>query len=229
MKVLVVEDAPEIADFIHMCFNIRWPGTVMVATEKGSDGAHLVQTEAPDIVIFGLGLLDADGHEVLREIRRFSDVPVIIVSARGDEVDRVKGLEMGSDDYIVKPFYPTELLARVRAVLRRTRMPELMGDPGVANGRGLSVDLAGYRLLVDGHEVTLTPTEWKLLSYFVRNEGRVASHRLLAEKVWGAEYPDGSAIKMCVRRLRVKPGDDPHQPRIIRSHRGIGYSFSMLR
>jgi two-component system KDP operon response regulator KdpE len=230
MQVLVIEDIPEVVATISICFRIRWPQAVVVSTGHGRQAAELVETSAPNIVILDLGLPDMDGLEVLQEIRTFSDVPVIIVTGRGEETSKVVGLEMGADDYIIKPFSHTELMARAKAVLRRTNMPELRRDEGVANGRGIAIDLAGCRLTVEGNEIDLTPTEWRLLSYLVRNEGRVVTQGALAEKVWGSEYLNGSAIKMCVRRLRLKMGNASESPeRIIRTHRGMGYSFSMPR
>jgi len=229
MKVLVIEDMPEVVAAIRVCFTIRWPDAAVISTGKGSDALQLVQSDAPDIVILDLGLPDMDGLEVLEEIRRFSDLPVIIVTANGDETMKVIGLEMGADDYIVKPFSHTEFMARAKAALRRAHMPELRGDEGVVSGAGLSIDLAGCRLLVEGQEVSLTSTEWKLLSHLVRNEGRVLSHQVLAEKVWGTEFLNDSAIKMCVCRLRVKLSNDRQIQTLIRTHRGIGYSFARPR
>ena len=201
----------------------------MLSAEKGSEALDMVESQTPDIVILDLGLPDMDGLEVLREIRRFSDLPVIIVTGRKEETMKVSGLEMGADDYIVNPFSHTELMARAKAVLRRSHMPELRQDQGVVNGRGISIDLAACRLVVHGREVSLTPTEWKLLSFLVRNQGRVMSHRVLAEKVWGTEFLDSSAIKMCVRRLRLKLDDLNKVSSLMRTHRGLGYSFAMPR
>ncbi len=129
-----------------------------------------------------------DGLVVLQEIRKFCDVPVIVVTGHADETLRVTGLEMGADDYIVKPFSHVELMARANAVLRRAHMPELRGDEGLVHARGLSIDLSAHRLMIEGGEVSLTPTEWRFLSYLARNEGRVISHDVLAEKVWGTEF-----------------------------------------
>ena len=229
MKVLVVEDVPEVVATIRVCFTIRWPDTVVISTANGGDALQLVESAAPDMVILDLGLPDVDGLEVLQEIRRFSDVPLIVVTANGDETARIMGLEMGADDYIVKPFSHTELMARAKAVLRRTLMPELRGDEGIVTGRGLSIDLTGRRLLVEGKEVNLTPNEWMLLSYLVRNEGRVVSQQVQAERVWGTDFLNDSAIKMCVRRLRLKLGEYLQMPTIIRTHRGLGYSFARPR
>lgn len=229
MKVLVVEDAPEVVETIGLCFRLRWPDTAVVSTGKGRKAAELVGSEAPQIVILDLGLPDMDGLKVLQEIREFSDVPVIIVTAKGEEMARVKGLETGADDYIVKPFSHTELMARVKAILRRTQMPELWDDKGIVRGRDFVVDLARRRVMLECREVSLTSTEWNLLAYLARNEGRVISSQMLAEKVWGTEYLSDAAIRTGVRRLRLKLGDDPQRPRMIRSHRGMGYSFTMLR
>ncbi len=145
MKVLVIEDLPVMVAAIQVCFSIRWPDTIWVSAENGRDGLWLVESEAPDIIILDLGLPDMDGLEVLQEIRRFSDLPVIIVTSKDEVSDRVTGLELGADDYIVKPFSHIELLARAKAVLRRTNMPELQGDKGVVNGGSLSIDLAACR------------------------------------------------------------------------------------
>ena len=227
MKVLVIEDVPEVVATVGVCFRIRWPGASVISTDRGEEAPGLVETETPDIIILDLGLPDMDGLEVLREIRRFSELPVIIITGNGDETAKVIGLEMGADDYIVKPFAHTELMARAKAVLRRTHMPQLRGDMGVASGGGLNIDLSGRSLSVEGDEVSLTPTEWRLLSHLVRNQGKVVVHQVLAEKVWGTCFTDRAAIKMCVRRLRVKIGDASRIPAIIRTHRGIGYSFAM--
>ncbi len=227
MKVLIIEDEPVVVESIKLCVSIRWPESAILSTAKGDEGLHLVEFESPDVVILDLSLPDIDGLEVLHEIRMFSMIPVLVVTARGDEVSRVKGLELGANDYIVKPFSHTELLARIRAILRRAHMPELWGSEGRVSGGGLSVDLALRRVFLDGKEVDLTPIEWTLLCYLVLNQGKIIPRDVLADKVWGTDYVEGSAIKMCVRRLRLKLGDDTHMPRIIRNHRGRGYSFAM--
>ena len=226
MRVVVIEDVPEVVDIIRICFTIRWPDATVVSSMYGGDAIGLIESVSPDIVILDITLPDMDGLVVLQEIRKYSDVPVIVVTGHGEETVRVTCLEMGADDYLVKPFSHTELMARAKAVLRRSHMPQLKGDEGIVNGRGLSIDLPGRRLLIEGHEVNLTPTEWRFLSYLARNEGRVISHATLAEKVWGTEFLQGSAIKMCVRRLRQKLGDHASTEGVIKTHRGIGYSFA---
>jgi DNA-binding response OmpR family regulator len=229
MKVLIVEDAEEVVESIKLCITIRWPDCDMLATPQGKEGLRLVEHESPDLVILDLALVDGHGLDVLKDIRRFSDVPVLIVSATADEVSRVKGLELGADDYIVKPFSHTELLARIRAALRRAHMPELWKDEGVVTGEKISIDLAAGRVYVDGNEAQFSATEWKLLAYLVRNAGKVISTRALTQNVWGLNFVENSTIKMCVRRVRLKLGDDTQSPRIIRSYRGRGYSFELKK
>lgn len=226
MKALIVEDSGEVIDTITLLLRMRWPDCATLSTGQGREAVHLVEREAPDIMILDLALPDQDGLDVLREIRDFSDTPIIVVTANQNEMERVKGLELGADDYVVKPFSHTELLARVKAVLRRAHMPQLRRDEGILALPGLVIDFAERSLLRDGgEEIFLTPTEWNLLYHLSRNRGRVLSYMTLAENVWGTEYVSQSAIKAAVYRLRQKLNDDGHLPRFIRSHPGVGYSL----
>ncbi len=226
MKVLLIEDDKEIIDAISLAFQIRWPEAEVVSTRLGEKGVELVESEAPDIVILDLGLPDIDGLDVLKEIRLFSDVPIVILTARTDEVSTVKGLELGADDYIVKPFSHIELLARVRAVMRRTQMPELKGGEKPIRSGDLTIDFASKEVRRSGKLVELTPTEWRMLTELVRNEGRLLSYETLLRRVWGDAYVnDTGYIKKYVYRLRQKLGDDPNVPRMIISVRGMGYKF----
>lgn len=227
MKVVIIEDSEEIVESIKLCISIRWPECLISSSPRGEEGLRLVQTGVPDVVILDLALADGTGLDVLKDIRAWSDVPVIIVSVTGDEVSRVQGRELGADAFIAKPFSHTDLLARMRAILRRAQLPSLWQDAGVVTGRNLAIDLGSGRAFVDGQETALSATEWKLLIFFARNEGRIIPPELLASKVWGVTFVEPSTIKMCVRRLRVKLGDDTRAPRIIRSHRGRGYSFEL--
>ena len=229
MKVLVVEDSVEIFETIKLCLSIRWPACVVLGTARGSEVTTLVEQESPDLVLLDLNLVDQNGMDALQELRRTTWVPVIIVSGRGDELTRIRGLEEGADDYIVKPFSHTELLARINAVLRRSGRSRSTEGPIVISGRDLVIDHEKRRLDVNGQPVDLTNTEWALLAYLVKNEGRTIPTQALATAVWGSSYVEGSAIRMCVRRLRLKLGDDTHNPEIIRSHRGVGYSFDPTR
>ncbi len=227
MKVLVIEDAEEVVESIRLCITMRWPDCRFHSTPYGKSGLQLLESESPDVVMLDLALADGNGMDVLRSIRKISEVPVLIVSAKVDEVSRVKGLEEGADDYIAKPFSHTELLARVHAVLRRAHMPERWKDQGVVQAEGLTIDLAAGRVYVGGVETIFSATEWKLLAYLVRNAGKVIPAQALAVNVWGLTYVESSTIKMCIRRIRQKLGDDTQAPRLIRSYRGRGYSFEL--
>jgi len=198
---------------------------VLTAAE-GIKGLKLAETESPDVVILDLGLPDMDGLDVLRELRSFSNVPLLILTVRGEEMDKVKGLEMGADDYVVKPFAPAEFLSRVKAVVRRCQFPDMkVGERPLVSGR-LRIDFAAHEVTVNGQAVRLTPSEYKLLQYLARNEGRVLSNQLLLEKVWGPEYTtETDYIKVYMQRLREKIEDDPRNPRMLISERGVGYKF----
>ena len=227
MKVLAVEDSQDIVEAITLCFELRWPGAIVTSTAKGEEVAELVETETPDIVILDLGLPDIEGFEALRQIRAFSNVPVIILTVRNSEMDKVKGLELGADDYIIKPFSPGELLARVMAVLRRSQMPELKGNEKPIVAGKLSINLATREVFRSGKPIKLTPTEYNLLYQLARNEGRVLTHRMLLEKVWGPDYVDSTDyLKVYIQRLREKLEDDSSNPRLLRSERGVGYMFT---
>jgi two-component system response regulator VicR len=226
MKVLLIEDSKEIQEAISLIFELHWPDSVMKVASEGSQGINMSESESPDVVILDLGLPDMDGFKVLKEIRDFSDIPVIILTVRSDEIDKVRGLELGADDYIVKPFSHMELLARVRAVLRRSHIPELKETEKPIVLPNLSIDFASRTVTKVDKKVKLTPTELNLLQYLTRNEGKVLTHHALLTKVWGEEYTDSSEyLKVYIQRLRDKLEDDPANPRILISERGVGYKF----
>jgi two-component system, OmpR family, KDP operon response regulator KdpE len=226
MKALIVEDAGEVVETLSLLLGIRWPDCTVISTNTGYQAALLVETEAPDLVILDLGLPDVDGLEIVQEIREFSDVPIIVVTAHEGEISRVKCLERGADDYLNKPFSHTELLARVKAVLRRTSMPELRRDQGILRFPDLTIDFVGRRICHSGGgQVQLTPIEWNLLSYLCRNRGRVIPYELLSEKVWGSQYVTRTAMKAAIHRLRQKLADNDRPNGLIRSHPGVGYSL----
>jgi len=226
LKVLIIEDAPDIVESISLCFELRWPEVKVVSTAKGDKGLTLAETESPDVIILDLGLPDMDGLEVLKGVRAFSNVPIIIVTVRGDEMDKVRGLELGADDYITKPFSHMELLARIKAVLRRARMPELKAKDRLFHSPGLTIDFATRTVTVNGQPVRLTPTEYSLLHYLVLNEGATLTHRALLGKVWGEEYADSPEyLKVYIQRLRNKLEKDPGNPQLLIGERGVGYKF----
>lgn len=226
MKILIIEDAKEIVDTISLCFELRWPGVNVISTAEGGQGLTLAETKSPDVVILDLGLPDMDGFEVLQKIRAFSNVPVIIVTVRGEEINKIKGLEMGADDYVTKPFSHMELLARIQAVLRRTSLPKSEVNEKPFHSPRLNIDFATRTVTVDGQPIKLTPTEYNLLHYLVMNADTTLTHRALLEKVWGEEYVDSPEyLKVYIQRLRNKLEVDPGNPQLIISQRGIGYKF----
>jgi len=221
MKVLIIEDNQEIVEAISLAFQIRWPEAKLVSTQFGERGIELVETENPDVVILDLGLADISGFEVLKQLRLFSAVPIIILTVRSDEADIVKGLEWGADDYMVKPFRQMELLARIKALTRR-RGPLAEETPLVCGQ--LHFNPATRQLFYGEKEISLTPNEGHILRALIENAGRPVTHSELAEAVWGADYPDTAAnLKVHIRRLREKLEADPSHPQLILTKAGIGY------
>jgi len=226
LKFLVIEDNPDIVDTVSLCFELRWPEVEIISAVEGGQGLKLFKAESPDVIILDLGLPDMDGFDVLKKVRSSSNVPVVILTVRGDEMDKVKGLELGADDYITKPFSHIELLARIKAVLRRTRLPEFKTGEKPFRSPGLTIDFSTRTVTVRGQPISLTPIEYNLLHYLVVNEGTVLTHWALLEKVWGEEYTDSSEyLKVYIQRLRNKLEADPSNPRLLISERGIGYKF----
>lgn len=226
MKVVHIDDDPEILGVVSMCFELGWPGSKIVSAATGESGVETVQKESPDIVLLDIGLPDIDGFEVCRTVRDFSDVPIIFLTVRDREADMVRGLELGAADYIPKPFSHIELLARVRAILRRVQMwPLIKSQPPYISDR-LSVDFDTREVQVNGKDVKLTDTEFRLLGLLVKNAGHVLTHHALMEDVWGPEYSDaGNLLRVHIQHLRKKLGDDVDQPTMIVTERGRGYRF----
>jgi DNA-binding response OmpR family regulator len=226
VKILVVDDAPEVVDSVRLGFAIQWREVDLLSAGTGKEALDLVEQESPDLVLLDVGLPDMDGFKVLEEIRFFSDVPVVMLTARDDTIDKVRGLELGADDYVTKPFNHLELLARVKAVLRRLDMPAPKSRAPSFKSGDMEMDFASQEVRVKGETIKLTPTEYKLLYHVVRNAGHTLTHGTLLAKVWGREYRDEvDYLRVYVRRLRDKLGDDPEQPRYIRTERGVGYRF----
>jgi DNA-binding response OmpR family regulator len=215
--VLVVDDEQPIRDLVRS-YLAREQMDVLTA-EDGTTALELVRGEQPDVVVLDLMLPGMDGIEVCRQLRTFSDAYVLMLTARGEEVDRIVGLSIGADDYLTKPFSPRELVARVKALLRRPR-----AAAGATGPRGLDLDLARRRVTVDGRVVELTFLEFELLTVLARDPGMVLSRQQLLDRVWGAEYAaDGHLLDVHVGKLRRKLGDDPSAPRFIETVRGVGF------
>jgi len=227
MKILLIEDSPEIVNTACLTFRLRWPEASVLSADSGTKGIEMAEAESPDIVILDINLPDMNGFEVLEQIRSFSDVSVIILTIRDSEVDKVRGLEMGADDYIIKPFSPLDLLSRVKAVLRRTGIQpseEEATPPFIA--ANLTIKFATREVYLNGKPVHFTPTEYKLLCYLVKHEGRPVTQQALKQRVWGsAEYVDPSTIKKYIYQLRTKLGSSSEGPQMILNERGVGYKF----
>ena len=226
MKVLVIEDDPGIIEVVSLCFQLRWTGTTVISAANGHKGVELVEAESPNVVILDIGLPDIDGYQVLKEIRRFSDVPVLMLTVRGEDTDVAKGLELGADDYITKPFSHIELIARVQAVLRRAQGIAVTDEERPFVSGKLSVNFARNEVFLAGVSIKLTSTERKLLYYLIRNEGRILSHESLLAKVWGDTYVDArDLLRVHIQHLRQKLEDNTETPSVIVTEHGIGYKF----
>jgi two-component system KDP operon response regulator KdpE len=226
MRILVVDDEPDVVESVRLGFMLQWREIDVLGAANGDEALDIVEREHPDIVLLDVGLPGRDGFDVLREIRAFSDVPVLMLTARDDAMDKVKGLELGADDYVTKPFNHLELMARVKAVLRRLEMPAPVSRAPSFRSGDLEVDFTRREVRLRGERLDLTPTEYKLLYHLVRNAGHVLEHGTLLAKVWGREYVDEvDYVRVYIRRLRDKLGDSSESPRFIATERGLGYRF----
>jgi DNA-binding response OmpR family regulator len=221
--VLVVEDEIEIARVVRDY--LRNAGFEVIVVGDGGSAVASVRSSKPDLLVLDLGLPGRDGLDVAREIRRWSDTPIVMLTARGDETDRIVGLEIGADDYVVKPFSPKELVARVRAVLRRTRTAA-RGDEVVRAG-DVEIDTAKMRVSVGGTQVDLTPTEFQLLATLAREPGRVFTRSQLLDAVHGVAIESYErAIDAHVKNIRRKIEPSPGSPRYVVTVHGVGYRFA---
>ena len=223
--ILVVDDEPRYVRWISV--NLRASGYRRRTAADGQSALESTARERPDLVLLDIGLPVLDGLEVCRRIREFSTVPIIMLTARAAEADKVAGLECGADDYLAKPFGPPELLARVRAALRRARYAEApAGDPVFRHG-DLTIDYARCEVRRDGRPVALTPTEYKLLVHLARRAGRVLVPEELLAAVWGPEYREETQhVRLYISRLRRKIEPDPERPSHVLTKPGIGYLFA---
>ena len=223
--VLVVDDEPRILRFVRA--ELESAGYGVETATDGAAALRAVEDGSPDLVVLDVIMPDLDGFEVLRRIRDFSSVPVILLTARGSDADKVRGLDLGADDYLTKPFSPDELSARVRAVLRRTAPAGKAPLGGRFTVGDLVVDFDRRKVTVRGNEVQLSRTEWQLLQQLARNAGKVMVHEDLLVRTWGPEYRDDvEYLRVWVSRLRRKIEDDPARPRYIRTVPGIGYTLA---
>src|SRR5574342_1252308 len=227
-RILVVDDEPRMIRFIRM--NLEHDGFEVVEAADGLAALKQVRDTLPDLVLLDVAMPELDGFETLRALREISSIPVIMLTARGEEDDRVRGLELGADDYITKPFSPRELVSRVKAVLRRTE-----GATGSMHGlievdEHLKMDFDRREVWKDGKVVKLRPTEYRLLYHLVQNAGWVVTYDQLLSKVWGYEYRDEPHyVRLYINYLRQKLEEDPANPKYVLTERGIGYRFVDFR
>jgi two-component system response regulator VicR len=227
MKILIIDDDPDIVEAITLSFGLQWPDAAVLGAGDAAEARSAYSRENPDVVLLDIALPDADGFEVLKWIRERSDVPVLMISARGEEIDKVRGLELGADDYITKPFGYLELSARIRAVTRRAQSLPPMSGGGKFESGDLTVNYSSHEVFVKGRQVKLTPIEYKLLYQLTRNAGQVLMHDHLLTKIWGPEYlGELDYLRIYIRRLREKLEANPQQPVQILTERGIGYRFN---
>ncbi len=230
MKVLLIEDNSEIVDIVTITLQLRWAEVTLISTFLGKEGVELARTEQPDLIMLDLGLPDIDGFQVLRQIRDFSDVPVVILTVRGEEMDKIKGLELGADDYIIKPFSPGELLARMKALLRRSSMSKATGNgdgkSSVPSIKGqLRIDFTSGEVSIGDRLLKLGPREYELLHLLVTNEGEVLSKQALLKKVFPEQEGDTRFVDVYINKLREKLGENPENPQMILKEGETGYKF----
>lgn len=224
-RILVVDDEPETVKYVGS--NLRTCGYDVLVARDGTEALKLIQDHVLHLIILDIGMPGPDGFEVCRAVRRWSDVPIIVLSARGQERDRVRALDLGADDYLTKPFGVDELLARVRSVLRRSAKLDMVVRPPLVVGE-LRIDYTQRAVARGGRSVALTPTEYRLLEQLMLHAGRVLTHGSLLANVWGPEYhAEVDYLWAYIKRLRQKLERDPRQPRYIQTVPGVGYRFSL--
>lgn len=224
-SIVVADDDPQLLRLVTR--NLQLDGYEVVATSDGQQALERIEEKLPNLVILDVMMPKLDGFAVCERVREFSAVPIIIVTARGQDQDKIHGLDLGADDYLTKPFSVEELLARVRAVLRRAQVSTQQNTPGlratITSGE-LTIDFAQHRVTVASREIELTPVEYRLLAYLAQNVGRVVTQDLLLEHVWGEEYVGEShLLQVNVNRLRRKIEQDPAHPHYLLTKMGVGY------
>ena len=220
-RVLVLDDEPQILRALGI--NLRARGYTVDLAPSGEQALELAADHSPDVVVLDLGLPGIDGLEVIRGLRGWSQVPIIVLSVREREADKIAALDAGADDYVTKPFGIGELLARLRAAVRRTRP---VAQDAVVQTAHFRVDLAAKRVTTPGAEVRLTPTEWHLIEVLVRNQGKLVSQRQMLQEVWGPQYgQETNYLRVYIAQIRRKLEPDPAEPRYFITEPGMGYRF----
>jgi two-component system KDP operon response regulator KdpE len=224
LRVLVVDDERAIRRFLRAALNAQ--GFIIFEADSGQEALNAVVANRPDLIILDLGLPDLDGVEVTRRLREWTQIPIMVLSVRENETDKIAALDAGADDYLTKPFSTGELMARMRAALRRST--QTTSEPVFENGE-LKVDLARRQVTVAGQEVSLTPTEYDLLRVLVQNAGKVITHHQLLQQVWGNTYAEGAhLLRVNMSNLRRKIESDPTRPHHILTEPGVGYRLKTV-
>lgn len=227
-RILVVDDEPDLVHAVRLYLEME--GYLVFAASNGYEALEKVREKLPDLVVLDVMMPDMDGFETLQKLREVHHVPVIMLTVRGEEADKVRGLQMGADDYVTKPFSQKELLSRIQAVLRRAEMPPMAPKTQMKVDDELILDFARNEVIVRGEPVTLTPTEHRLLYHLVSNPGHVLTYETLLAKVWGYEYrEEAHYVRLYVNYLRQKIERDPARPKYILTERGLGYRFVDFR
>jgi len=224
-RILTVDDELSIIRFLRS--NLEDRGYTVISATNGEEALHMIEMELPDLIILDVMMPKMDGFEVCRQLREWSQIPIIMLSARGDEKDKVRCLDLGADDYIVKPFGANELIARVSAVLRRTKAASVSPTKSTVTSGDLVINFAARQVTRARLEIKLTPTEYALLQELAVNMGKVLTHTHLLNRVWGPEYrEEREYLHVFVRRLRSKLESDPNNPKHILTVSGVGYQFT---
>ena len=219
-----MDDDPEIRASVRLGFELQWRDVEILEAERGADALALIEERRPDLVLLDVGLPDMDGYGVLRELRAFTSVPVIMLTARDEPIDKVRGLDAGADDYVAKPFDHLELMARVRAVLRRLDMRAPTQRTAAYRKGDLEVDVDAREVRLGDTRVRLTAIEWRIMELLVANAGWIVPHDRIAARVWGRDDPGtADSLRVYVRRIRAKLGDDATAPTYLETVRGLGY------
>ncbi|MBT3363859.1 MAG: response regulator transcription factor [Chloroflexi bacterium] len=223
MKVLIIEDSADVSESMSLCLQLRWPEATIVTAAEGAKGLQLLEADKYDIAILDINLPDMNGFDVLKELRTESNIPVIIVTVRGMDDDQAKGLEIGADDYIVKPFKPRDLVARVNAVLRRASSDKGDDDEASITSGALSLHLTTNEVHLRDDVLKLTPTECRLLYVLMKTANETLSNKDISQKVWGKDQANNEVVRTYIRRLRNRLKDNP--PQIILTQQKEGYRF----
>ncbi len=229
MKLLIIDDDPKAVESVELTVGMTWPETKTVLAARGEAGIYSADSEAPDLAVLEVDLPDMDGFTVCQEIRRFSEVPIVMLSSRSNEDDLLRGLEVGADDYIIKPLIPMVFLARMKAVLRRSDSTTPYFTDGVFEYGDLRVDYGETKVTLGDRVANLTPMEYKILWHLIKSAGKIVPNRTLLGRILGREYlEDTQFLKVHIKHLREKLGDQAATPKYIFTERTVGYRFAKV-